>query len=137
MFLAAGGRSLLSVLAHLILGRQTLSSGMISSGYFVEKGIVARTEENGEEADTSPGNTGIKLVPFCFWHSRLLSKGQQDFMVFLLLFTISIKLPEKCAGVNKMEWDEIYGQMWLTRTLRLRMMFLMLFCRFNTCRQKM
>ena len=64
VFLAAGGRSLLSVLAHLILGRQTLSSGMISSGYFVEKGIVARTEENGEEADTSPGNTGIKLIPF-------------------------------------------------------------------------
>ena len=64
MFLAAGGRSLLSVLAHLILGRQTLSSGMISSGYFVEKGIVARTEENGEEADTSPGNTDVKLIPF-------------------------------------------------------------------------
>ena len=78
VFLAAGGRSLLSVLAHLILGRQTLSSGMISSGYFVEKGIVARTEENGEEADTSPGNTGINLVPFCFWHSRLLSNKENQ-----------------------------------------------------------
>ena len=59
LFLAPVGRSLLSVLAHLTLGRHTLSSGMISSGYFVEKGIVARTEEVGEEAVTSPGNTGI------------------------------------------------------------------------------
>ena len=77
VFLAAGGRSLLSVLAHLILGRQTLSSGMISSGYFVEKGIVARTEENGEEADTSPGNTDVKLIPSLTGSLRLSKKDTE------------------------------------------------------------
>ena len=51
------GKFFLNSFLQLILGRQTLSLGMISSGYFVEKVIVPRKEE----LDVVPENIKCEL----------------------------------------------------------------------------